>query len=159
MSAGRHIRRRFAGVVVVVAIAAAALATGPAGAHKGATGIVMERMELMKSLQRVMKDLGDMVKGKRPLDAAQVKAHAAAIKRHAVQLPKMFPKGSNPHPSEALPSVWTDWETFVARSGAMGDAADKLAAAASGSRKDVLKAFIGVARSCTGCHTGFRKRK
>lgn len=152
-------------------IIAAALAMGigmsyapHAAAHKGATGVVMHRMHMMKALATAMKEMAAMLKGKRRYDPARFSLHAAAIRKHAADLPKMFPKGSNPKPSEALPGIWQDWDGFLARRRAMDSAAAELAAAALADvamdkRSRVLRAYIGVAKSCTGCHTVFRKRK
>ena len=132
----------------------------PATAHKGATGVVMHRMHMMKSLQKAMRDMVAMLKGKRRFDPARFAAHATAIKRHAAQLPIMFPKGSNPKPSEALPNIWQDWDGFLARTMAMAKSAGALEAAAKlGERKAIIRAFVGVAKTCTGCHTDYRKRK
>jgi cytochrome c556 len=145
---------------------AAALATligvgyaPPATAHKGATGVVMHRMHMMKALAKAMKDMAAMLKGKQRYDPARFAMHAAAIRKHAADLPKMFPKGSNPKPSEALPGIWQDWDGFLVRLRAMDTAAAALAAVTMEGRKKVLKEYIGVAKSCTGCHTVFRKRK
>jgi cytochrome c556 len=135
-----------------------------AAAHKGATGVVMHRMEMMKALAAVMKEMAAMLKGLKRYDPARIKVHAETIRKHAADLPKMFPKGSNPKPSDALPVIWQDWNGFLARRRAMDVAAGALAAAALADvamdkRSRVLRAYIGVAKTCTGCHTTFRKRK
>lgn len=134
--------------------------SAPALAHKGATGVVMHRMSMMKDLQKAMRDMAAMLKGKRRLAPAQFVGHAATIRAHARKLPAMFPKGSNPKPSEALSTIWRDWNDFTVLMKAMETSADHLENAAKHSdRNGLRRAFVGVARTCSGCHRRFRRRK
>jgi cytochrome c556 len=79
--------------------------TGFAFAHEGATGVVMERMDLMKGQQKQMKLIGDMAKGKKKFDAAKAAAAARDLGKSTKKIPDLFPEGSNNHPSEALDAV------------------------------------------------------
>ena len=100
--------------------AAVALATVTAFAHGGATGIVKERMDLMGDLGKNMKSLKSMMSGESAYDAGQVRAVSLAIAGHGgANMTKLFPEGSDHKPTEALPSVWKDWDRF-------SDLADKL---------------------------------
>ena len=107
-----------------------------------------------------MKVVGEMIQGKREFAADAVKTAGKAIAGHADEFPHKFPEGSIEGPSEALHSIWQDWETFLRLSGelkvtalAMADAADT-AADASGIRPH----FSAVGKTCSECHQGFRKR-
>jgi cytochrome c556 len=88
---------------------------GPATplAHSGAKGIVKERMTLMKSIGDAMKTLTAMFKGDVEYDAQAVRAAAEAINaRGGDHMTHLFPDGSLQKPTEALPRIWEDWETF-----------------------------------------------
>ena len=86
--------------------------TGFAFAHEGATGVVKERMDLMKGQQKQMKLIGEMAKGKKKFDAAKAAAAARDLGKSTKRIPDLFPEGSNGHPSEALDAVWKEWDRF-----------------------------------------------
>jgi cytochrome c556 len=128
-------------------------------AHKGATGVVMKRMMSMKSMGDGMKELAAMVTGKAPYDAARTKAIAATIKGHAADIPKQFPKGSIKGPSEALPSIWQDWDGFKRHADNLAELADKLAGAAGDGKSAALGLFAQMGKTCSGCHQDYRQKK
>ena len=78
-------------------LAALLLAAGfalPSGllAHTGATGVVKERMELMKSVGAAMKVLAKMFKGEEAYDPDAVRKAATQIQGHGGQaITKLFP--------------------------------------------------------------------
>lgn len=128
-------------------------------AHGGATGVVKERMEIMKSIQDHMKTVGEMIQGKRDFTADDAKTAAENIARHADELPHKFPEGTTDHPSEALPSIWKDWDRFVSIAEELETSALALAIAAGNSADagDLRPHFAAVGETCTACHEGFRK--
>jgi len=82
-------------------------------AHGNATGIVKERMDLMKGIGNAMKTLTRMFKGETEYDAEAVRKAANAINERAGEhIIKLFPDGSLHKPTEALPTIWQDWPTF-----------------------------------------------
>jgi len=128
-------------------------------AHKGAKGIVMQRMMSMKSMGDGMKELAAMVTGKAPYDSNKTKTIATTIKEHAVGIPKQFPKGSIKGPSEALPAIWKDWDGFKGHAGDLAALADKLAGSADSGKTAALGMFVQLGKNCSGCHRDFRKKK
>lgn len=112
-----------------------------ATAHKGAKGIVKERMDAMKSIGDSMKAIKKMLQGEMTYDSAKVKKAAGTIKAHAGEpLTKLFPKDSLQKPTEATPKIWEDWEGFKASAmrlrdyaGALENSADRRGAAAEAS--------------------------
>lgn len=81
--------------------------------HEGATGIVKERMNAMKSMAAAMKAIGGMLKGKEGYDAEKIRPHARAIvTRSGSTLTKLYPLGSLEHPSEARKEIWEQWPVF-----------------------------------------------
>lgn len=130
-------------------------------AHSGATGIVKERMDMMKGMGDAMKAMGPMFKGEAPFDAAVVAEKAAHLAEHARKIPEMTPEGSMDHPSEALPIIWEDWDGYV-------ESAEKLAKegaalheiASNGADQTAAREkFLAVSKTCGGCHDKFRKPK
>ena len=84
-------------------------------AHKGATGIVKDRMHVMKGMGDSMKLLKKMFDGEVPYDQAKAEAAAASMEKHAGKaMTKMFPKGSMQKPTEATPKIWENWQGFEA---------------------------------------------
>lgn len=84
----KTLTKRAITVIVVLVVA-----TGVAFAHSGASGIVKERMESMKSISAAMKTAGNMIRGRSEFDPE--KAQGAAIEiEHAAQIPNLFPEGS-----------------------------------------------------------------
>ena len=82
-------------------------------AHGGATGIVKERMELMKDMKTSMKSLTEIFKGQVAYDAHRVRDAALALQNTAgKKLIMLFPEGSLHKPSEAKAEIWQDWDRF-----------------------------------------------
>ncbi len=147
----------FASVITSVGLLAVGISA--VQAHKGATGVVMERMMSMESMGKGMKTLAAMVTGKAPYDAAKTKAIAAEIKKHATAIPKQFPKGSIKGPSEALPVIWKDWDGFMGHADELTKLADQLAGTADNGKVAALGLFAKMGKTCSGCHQDYRKKK
>jgi cytochrome c556 len=128
-------------------------------AHKGATGVVMQRMMSMKSMGDGMKELAAMVTGKAAYDADKAKTIATTIKQHATDIAKQFPKGSIKGPSEALPAIWEDWDGFMGHADNLAALADKLANSADSGKAVALGMFAQMGKTCSGCHQDYRKKK
>ena len=128
-------------------------------AHKGAKGIVMERMMAMKGMGDGMKSIAAMVTGKAPYDAAKTKGIAVEIKKHATGIPKQFPKGSIKGPSEALPAIGKDWDDFKGHADELAKLADQLAGSADSGKVAALGLFAKMGKTCSGCHQDYRKKK
>lgn len=124
-------------------------------AHSGATGIVKERMEIMKDVGAVMKELGAMVKGKVEFDAVTVAKRGRDLKSHAASIPALFPANSIHGPSEALPTIWENFEAFSQIASNLESAAVALSGV---TKSSALPAALGAAgRTCKACHTDYRK--
>jgi cytochrome c556 len=128
-------------------------------AHEGATGVVKERMDLMKDQQKQMKLIGDMVKGKARFDAAKAGAAAKELGTTTKKISELFPKGSGGHPSEALNAVWEEWDRFTGNAHDAENAADALAAALAASGQDWKAAFKTMTDACKSCHEDFRAKE
>lgn len=123
-------------------------AAGPAAdAHTGATGVVKERMEHMKSLASAMKTIKAGVRAKPEIRRDAIAEAARAIAEHAEKTPSLFPEGSIEGPSEALPEIWQEWEAFKSANETLKAEARKLSeVAAKGDRRAVTVQFAKTAR-------------
>jgi len=129
-------------------------------AHEGATGVVKERMDLMKRQQDDMKLIGKMAKDKTPFDAAKAAESARDIGVTAKKIHELFPEGSGGGKSDALPAVWEEWDRFTAKADDLGSAADTLASSLDDSaNQDWKAAFQKVTDACKSCHEDFRAKK
>jgi len=137
--------------LVVAIIASPMLAM----AHSGATGIVKKRMETMKDVGAVMKELGAMVKGEVDFDAAIVAKRGGDLKSHAASIPALFPANSIHGPSEALPQIWENFEEFSQ----IASELESAAAALSGvTQLSALPAgLLAAGKTCKACHSDYRK--
>ena len=128
-------------------------------AHKGATGVVKERMDLMDTQKDAMKILGLMAKGKTPFDSAKAAAAAKDIETTAAKIHELFPEGSSGGHSEAKPEVWTKWDEFTGDAEALQAAAKTLATVLDAGSPDWKADFQKVTDACKTCHKTFRAEK
>lgn len=129
----------------------------PVDAHSGATGIVKERMDLMKGLGDELKGLARVFKGEEAYDAARVAAAARRIEEGSGDhMLRLFPAGSTQHPSEARNAIWRDWAEFEAAAEDLGTRAAALAAVAGNGPDAARTAFAALAQSCKACHQDFK---
>ncbi len=123
-------------------------------AHKGATGIVKERMDNFKASQMALKQI--FAASKRN-DFEAIVPLANYIKNWAEIMPTKFPSGSDEPPSEAAPAIWKDFEGFKLAAKANFEAAVFLGVTASnGDAKATANAVKQLARTCKSCHQNYR---
>lgn len=129
-------------------------------AHSGASGVVKQRMELMKSVGKEMKAIAAMVKGQKPFDAAKIRDGATLIALRSGEMEALFPEGSLMQPTEALPAIWDRWPEFSELTQRLQREAEVLGnKAAESDRREVLRQFAALGKVCSGCHTDFRKKQ
>ncbi len=132
---------------------------GFAFAHKGATGIVKERMDGMGVLAQSMKAL---VKMERSGDTDLKKAIEIAnqIQLHAGEaMTNRFPEGDQQMVSEAAPAIWEDWARFEKISDELFEAALQLEANAVSGNVSLKLAIKELGATCSSCHEDFRIKK
>ncbi len=97
-------------------------------AHKGATGVVKDRMELMERYDELTDRIFAMLHGELPYSADTVRKAAQEIKKTSgAHLVKLFPKGSDGKPTRATSAVWDNTDTFEHFSEMLEVSADALA--------------------------------
>jgi cytochrome c556 len=145
---------------IAVIVTAVLITAGAAAAHEGATGVVAQRMEVMKQMGQHMKALGAMLAGKAPFDHDAAGCLTQTMHEHCEHVIHMFPPGSDGHHTEATAAVWTNRPEFDARMRRFDAAIEELmAAAASGDRARLGVEFKAVGQECSGCHDNFRQKK
>ena len=144
-------------------IAASALVAAGADAHKGATGIVKERMDGMMAMGKALGTVADMFKGKTSFNSEQVAAAAKIVEGHAAEMVALFPdtKASREGKgTEALPAIWENKGEFAALAAALEKKSAELAiVAASNDQDQIRRAFGEMAKTCSACHEDYRKAK
>ena len=138
----------------LLAVSAGLLLSVSAFAHKGATGIVKERMDNFKASQMALKQI--FAASKRN-DFEAIVPLANQIKNWAEIMPTKFPSGSDGPPSEAAPTIWTDFEGFKSAAKENFEAASLLEfSALNGDAKSTSKAITQLAGTCKSCHQSYR---
>ncbi|MBF0256283.1 MAG: cytochrome c [Gammaproteobacteria bacterium] len=124
-----------------------------------AEAYIKYRENLMTSAKIHSGGIGDILKGKLPLQA-NLQAHARALHESISLFASAFPEGSDFGETAAKANVWSDAAGFAA-------AADKSTAAAAalvkasetGDLQAIGAAMADVGKSCKGCHDEYRAKK
>ena len=122
-------------------------------AHAVENSAVQKRMNVMKEIKGAMGVLGGMAKGAIAFDAAAATAAQNTLIEQSGMVAVSFEANETDPKSEALPSIWENWDTFV-------EMADDLTFAAEGldpSSLDGIRGGLGnIGASCGACHKKFR---
>ncbi|AZG74248.1 c-type cytochrome [Shewanella livingstonensis] len=103
-------------------------------------------------------DMGAMLKGKKPFDAAIFSARADNVAALSKIPHEGFIAGSDKGDTEALAKIWQDKADFDSKMTAFQDNAAALAVAAKSSdRNNIKQAFANTGKSCKGCHDVYKK--
>lgn len=142
---------------IVVAFAAAT--TVSALAHEGATGVVKERMLMMKDISSQMKTLGLMIKGDVQFEAKTASSAARNIANHGQEMLILFPEGSVHEPSKALEAIWQEWAQFERLVDDFNTKASELSASSktASAPSEIAPQFKALTQTCSTCHQDFRK--
>jgi len=127
--------------------------TTPALAHKGAHGVVKERMRLMKKMEKRLRLITKMEKGELPFDADAVHRRGEQLLKYARKIPRLFPRGSGAPPSEASARIWQDFAAFQAEGKKLEQAAMLLMQASAATLPDIARQLRA---ACKSCHEKYR---
>jgi cytochrome c556 len=147
---------------VKYAAIAAVFAAGMAGSIAHAEGEPTDpnaklRAALMTQVGGAMKVLGGMAKGEVAYDAAAAEAAKAKLVEASAGIAVAFAKQGEADPvSEAKPEIWTSWEDFLKKAGAL----NAVATAADVASAEAVTASVGtLGGACKDCHTTYRVKK
>ncbi len=134
------------------------LAALPLHAHEGATGVVKERMDVMKGIRDDMKPLRRMIRGRADYDQGEFLERVQSIKAVSADIPALFPEGSLQKPSEALPAIWENWDDFSTQAAQFHERVIALESAVQGNDMNQIRSnFRSVAQTCKACHDDYQK--
>jgi cytochrome c556 len=130
------------------------LAGGMAVAQQQATDpTVIAWKNLMRANAGAAKVLGDMAGGKTAYDQAAAEAAKADLIADAKATPAAFQTQASDPASKAKPEIWTNWDDFVAKAGALAAAAEAL----DTSSVETIGAGMGaIGGACTACHRAYQ---
>ena len=124
-------------------------------AHKDATGIVKERMNLFKKSQQNIKALYSSIKSG---ESEDIKTNAVDLAKWGAVMPDYFPEGSGGGVSEASTEIWKDFEGFKDAAKTFELAALSVVDAVNQDDKEaIISGAKSVGNSCKSCHRKFRK--
>lgn len=113
------------------------------------------RAEIMQTIAKNTKVLGEMAGGKAEFDAAAAQAAKEALVGAAVAMPEAYAtEGAADPASESAPAVWSNWDEFTTKVKGLETAALALDPT---SIEGVKAGMAGVSGTCRDCHTSFRK--
>jgi len=136
----------------------AVLAAGAAYAQEDPTDPnAIARSDLMKTVGMNTGILGNMASGKEPHDAAKAEgAKAALIEASGKTEATFMEQGAADPASEAKPEIWANWDDFLVKAKALGDAAGAVDVA---SAESIGAGMAGIGGACKDCHTTYRVMK
>ncbi len=142
----------------MIGVLISALVLGSAAlAHTGVKNpAVKARMDSMKAIGADMKVIGEMVKGNAPIDVAAARNAAASISRYAAETPALFKAQEDDPKSEALPSIWVNFDDFTAKSADLQAVARTLSTSIS-EEGDLAPALETLGETCRACHKLYRE--
>ena len=140
-----------------IALVGVVLAAGAAHAADRTDPNARMREEVMEEIGTAMKVLGDMATDKAAFDAAAAEAAKARLIEETGKIAQAFNEpGATDPASEAKPEIWTGWDDFLKKAGAVKAAAE----AADVRSLDAVKASVGtLGGACKDCHTTYRMQK
>ncbi len=119
--------------------------------------MAIERGALMKTVGKNTGILGNMAGGKAAYDAAAAEAAKAALIEASAKIEATFKDAGAADPaSEAKPEIWTSWDDFLMKAGALNAAATALDVA---SAESIGAGMGAVGGACKDCHTTYRAMK
>ena len=138
---------------ITIAIVAMVLSSVAIHAHSVENPVVQKRMDLMKEIKSAIGVLGGMAKGTIAFDVVAATAAQTTLIEQSELVATTFEANETDPKSEALPSIWENWDTFV-------EMADDLTFAAEGldvTSLDGVRGGLGnIGASCGACHKKFR---
>ena len=138
---------------ITIAIVAMVLSGAAIHAHSVENPVVQKRMDLMKEIKSAIGVLGGIAKGTIAFDVIAATAAQTTLIEQSELVATTFEANETDPKSEALPSIWENWDTFV-------DMADDLTFAAEGldvTSLDGVRGGLGnIGASCGACHKKFR---
>jgi cytochrome c556 len=134
----------FTGLTLVAGVAYAGKATEPAA---------MARQDLMDTIGKNVKILGEMAGGKAAFDATAAADAKAALAAAAAEIPVKFEPQTTDPESKVKPEIWADWDNFISKANGLGAAATAM----DTTTVEGVQAGMGaIGGACKDCHSAYR---
>lgn len=133
-------------------------ASHAASAFSDADDAVKYRKSAFQMIRHNTADIGDMLQGKVPMDAARLQKRTAALVA-LTQLPwdGFLVEGANKASGDAKAEIWQDFADFSKRAEQFQQDAKTLQqAATSGDNAALKKAFMAFRGNCKACHEQYK---
>ena len=117
------------------------------------------RHSLYESIVWNFRPMSEMVRGKRPYDAVEVKRRALSVAYLSLLLDEAFPPGSGASAgtTDALDDIWKTPEDFAAKLKAFQNEANTLRVVAQkGDEASFTEQFKKVGGACKDCHDKYK---
>jgi cytochrome c556 len=112
------------------------------------------RSELMKMQGMNAGILGKMATGEAPYDLAKAEAAKASLIETAGKIEATFKdQGAADPASKAKPEIWANWDDFLVKAKALGDAVGAMDVA---SAEGIGAGMGAVGGACAACHKAYR---
>lgn len=106
-----------------------------------------------------MRQMGAMVKGQQPFNAANATRQATVVATLAPVFATAFPAGTDQGDTRARPEIWSDADKFKqAMDRYLAESSKLVDAAKSGNADNFKTQFGALAKACDSCHDDFRKK-
>ena len=140
--------------IVAAGLAVAVIGAGIATTQPAYADAVKDRRAAMKSNSKAGKAIKKAIKAG---NEAAAQKQAAIIVANADKLAGLFPRGTDrgtlgKKATRAKPAIWSDWDTFKTKLGALKKAASNVAGGDMAAAK-------GIGKACGSCHKAFRGKK
>jgi cytochrome c556 len=120
--------------------------------------VIQYRQKVMAGHANNMGSIGDVMKNKLPQAATQISLHAEILAKYADLIEGAFEKNVSAGATDAKPEIWQNWEDFLAKAKALGEASTELSKVAEGGDlKAAMSQVRAVGATCSGCHNDYRK--
>ncbi|MES2914952.1 MAG: cytochrome c [Pseudomonadota bacterium] len=115
------------------------------------------RSELMEMQGMNAGLLGKIAKGEEPYDLAKAEAAKASLIETAAKIETVFAEQGAADPASAVkPEIWANWDDFLVKAKALGDAVGAMDVASA----ETIGAGMGaVGGACVACHKAYRVTK
>ena len=140
--------------VVAAGLAVAVIGAGIATTQPAYADAVKDRRAAMKQMSKANKAIK---KASKAGNMAAAQTQARIIVATADKLAGLFPRGTDrgtlgKKATRAKPAIWSDWDTFKTKLGALRKVASNVAGGD-------MTAAKGIGKTCGGCHKAFRGKK
>jgi cytochrome c556 len=120
--------------------------------------VIQYRQKVMAGHGNNISSIGDIMKNKLPHAATQISLHAKILAEYSGLIEGAFEKNISAGATDSEPEIWKNWNDFLAKANALGDASAKLSEVAqSGDMRATMTQVQAVGDTCRGCHDSYRK--